>query len=400
MSENSTAPVNMNSALGEFTLKRYPEPPQHGQAVSLQAWDGSDLYTLETLHQWRAESALADGAKVFILNDSFGALSCALAAQDWCAQVANSSDSFLGQEACRRNAALLSQAHNAALNEKISYLSPFEPAGFQPDLVLIKIPKTLALLEDQLHRLRPQLSPQSQVLGLGMVKGIHTNTLKLFDKLLGETRTSLAKKKARLILPTLNRLNETLPTSPYPSRYTLENTDYPIVNHANVFSRASLDIGTRLFLQHLPRDCEGDIADLGCGNGVVGLIAAERNPKAKIHFFDESHMAIASAQDNFSASFAQRSGQYHTGNSLEGQASDSLEVVLNNPPFHQQNAIGDYLAWQMFTDAKRCLKHGGQLWVVGNRHLGYHVKLKKLFGNCQQVAQDRKFVVLKAVVTD
>lgn len=35
--------------------------------------------------------------------------------------------------------------------------------------------------------------------------------------------------------------------------------------------------------------------------------------------------------------------------------------------------------------------------MVGNRHLGYHVKLKRLFGNSELVAGDRKFVVLRAV---
>jgi 16S rRNA (guanine1207-N2)-methyltransferase len=38
-----------------------------------------------------------------------------------------------------------------------------------------------------------------------------------------------------------------------------------------------------------------------------------------------------------------------------------------------------------------------ELRVVGNRHLGYHLKLKKLFGNCETVAGNAKFVILKAV---
>jgi 16S rRNA (guanine1207-N2)-methyltransferase len=51
----------------------------------------------------------------------------------------------------------------------------------------------------------------------------------------------------------------------------------------------------------------------------------------------------------------------------------------------------------MFTGARRVLAPGGELWVVGNRHLGYHVKLRRLFGNCRLVASDPKFVVLRAV---
>jgi 16S rRNA (guanine1207-N2)-methyltransferase len=50
----------------------------------------------------------------------------------------------------------------------------------------------------------------------------------------------------------------------------------------------------------------------------------------------------------------------------------------------------------MFMEARRVLVEGGELRIVGNRHLGYHAKLKKLFGNCTTVAANKKFVVLSA----
>ena len=42
------------------------------------------------------------------------------------------------------------------------------------------------------------------------------------------------------------------------------------------------------------------------------------------------------------------------------------------------------------------IAHLGELHVVGNRHLAYHAKLKKLFGNCTTRAGNGKFVVLVA----
>jgi 16S rRNA (guanine1207-N2)-methyltransferase len=50
----------------------------------------------------------------------------------------------------------------------------------------------------------------------------------------------------------------------------------------------------------------------------------------------------------------------------------------------------------MFTGAHRALRPGGELWVVGNRHLGYHLKLRRLFGGCEVVAGHPKFVLLRA----
>ena len=63
---------------------------------------------------------------------------------------------------------------------------------------------------------------------------------------------------------------------------------------------------------------------------------------------------------------------------------------------HQQQVVGDFLAWRMFQQARNALVKGGQLWIVGNRHLGYHAKLKRLLRGVEQVAANPKFVVLKA----
>ncbi|WP_315981168.1 hypothetical protein [Aliamphritea spongicola] len=67
--------------------------------------------------------------------------------------------------------------------------------GAPADLVILKITKSLAQLEDQLHRIRPLLSENTRVLAAGMVKAIHTSTLDLFGKIIGPTHTSLAKKR-------------------------------------------------------------------------------------------------------------------------------------------------------------------------------------------------------------
>jgi 23S rRNA (guanine1835-N2)-methyltransferase len=74
----------------------------------------------------------------------------------------------------------------------------------------------------------------------------------------------------------------------------------------------------------------------------------------------------------------------------------SVDLVVTNPPFHREHTVGDQTAWQFFVDAHHALRPGGVLLVVGNRHLGYHVKVTRLFGEAEVVASDPKFVVLRA----
>lgn len=185
--------------------------------------------------------------------------------------------------------------------------------------------------------------------------------------------------------------------SPYPTRYSLETPAIELLNHANVFCREGLDIGTRAFLPHLPANLgDARVADLGCGNGVLAIVSALQNPQAQYTLVDESYMAVQSAAENWRAALGEREVLVRPGDGLADQEPQSLEVVLCNPPFHQQQVVGDFLAWRMFQQAREALVVGGALYIVGNRHLGYHTKLARLFRGVEQVATTPKFVILKA----
>ena len=373
----------LSSPQGAFALQRYPIR----QKETLRAWDAADEYLLQTI----AELQPAVSGPVLIMNDSFGALSCALAPFS----PLSISDSFIAHQGTLANLAL-----NQIAPEQVTLqdsLQPVAETGTTFDLVVIKITKSLAQLEDQLHRIRPFINAKTRIIAGGMAKGIHTSTLTLFETLIGPTHTSLARKKARLIFTEPNTDLQP-PANSYPKSYQLEGTSYQITNHANVFSREKLDIGTRFFIQNLPNDNGySHIVDLGCGNGIVGLIAAEKNPDATLHFVDESFMAVASAKENFQRQWPDRDADFRVTDCLQGLSPNSCDLILNNPPFHQQNTVGDFIAWQMFKESLNVLKPGGELWVIGNRHLGYHIKLKRLFGNCQTVCSNKKFVILKAI---
>ena len=381
---NTTELIDVQKTLllpqGEFELQRRPADRR------LQAWDAADELLLNHVHDARFLSA---DTRVLILNDAFGAVAVALAGPP----VFSWNDSWLAQQALRDN--LLANGYPAT---EVSTNEDLELPAAAVDCVLIKIPKALALLEHQLYALRPLLHHDSRIVAAGMARHIHSSTLELFETILGPTTTTRAVKKSRLVLVQRDHsLNEG--QSPYPDSFELEvDRSYRIVNHASLFSRDRLDPGSRLLLEHMPvADRYRRIVDLGCGNGVLGLIAAALNPAATLLFRDESHMAIASARENFRAAFAgERQAEFVVGDCLQGVDSESQDLVLLNPPFHQQHSAGDAVAWQMFKDARRVLVRGGELRIVGNRHLGYHAKLKKLFGNCSNVGVSKKFVVLSA----
>jgi 16S rRNA (guanine1207-N2)-methyltransferase len=365
-----------------FELKRYPTRLHD----ALQAWDAADELILRQL------AGNGETGRLLVVNDNWGALSTALAHR----RPLTLSDSYLAHAAIRQN---LRRNHMELAD--VTLLTSFDPLPDRIDMVVMKAPKSLALLEDQLHRIAPHLHDKTTFLAAAMTRHIHSSTLDLFAKIVGPTRTSLAEKKARLIFcapdPNLQR-----PPNPWPKTYLIPGHEV-VTNYAGVFAAERLDGGARLLLDHLPRRSGSQrIVDLGCGNGILGVRAALLNPKADITFVDESYRAVASAQATFRANLGpERKAQFVVGNGLfdiENGAPPvvGFDLVLNNPPFHEHHAISDVTAWQMSVEARDALRPGGELWVVGNRHLGYHAKLRRLFGICDIVASNAKFVVMRA----
>jgi len=368
---------------GTFELNRLPKRTLE----LLRAWDAADEYLLAYLSECQL---LSNDSRILIYNDSFGALAVAL---NQFKPIAIS-DSFLSQQSTKLNLST-----NELPEDSVQFINSLDSLSGTFDTVIIKAPKTLALLEDQLLRLHPHLTASTQVIVGGMIKTLPPSVWALLERLVGPTTTGLARKKARLIFATPD-LTLNIPLNRYPTFYQLEESDKVISNHANVFSRDKLDIGTRFFLQHLPVGLgNSDIIDLGCGNGLLGLIVAQKNPTATIHFIDESFMAVASAKDNFHRAFGEAGkATFCVGDGLSDIATASADLILCNPPFHQQNTVGDQIASSMIKESKRVLRAGGELLLIGNRHLNYHLNLNRLFGSHRVIAANNKFIILKATL--
>lgn len=364
---------------GDFQLTRGESGDR-----SLRAWDAADEYLLGHLF----DSGTSIAGPVLVVNDGFGALAVALS--NSAPEVVSWNDSFIAHQCLARNL----EQNQINVDAVHALSSAADPRGMF-DLVLIKIPKHNSLLEDQLHRLRPVLHERSTVIAGGMVRHIHTSTLKLFEQILGSTKTSLAKKKARLAFVEFN-VNGDPGENPWPLQWSHDGLQ--ISSRAGVFSARKLDIGTRLLLDNLDSVAgASEVVDLGCGNGVVGATFLAQNEQAQCLFVDESYAAVASAEATAHSSGIGRRARFEIAQGLdEVVSSDSVDLVLNNPPFHDNVALSSAVASQMFQASRQALRPGGTLVVVGNRHLGYHINMKRLFGNCQTVASNSKFVVLSA----
>lgn len=359
----------MDSTISKTHLIRYPQRKNE----LLLAWDAADDYLITVL----SEYSLA-GKRILILNDQFGALATQLLDHNLTVYT----DSYLSYRSIKIN------SHDCI--EPLLDLDQL--TGFY-DYVLIRAPKNLAFFEDLLSRLTNHLKPGALVFTGFMVKYFTASLYECLETYIGTINPGLAQKKARVVRTEF--IKEKV-NSLYPTLTKIDGFEHEFTNHSNLFCRDKLDIGTRFLLENMPKGNFETILDLGCANGILGIRAKQLFPNARISFSDESAMAIKSARVNFQKYFLDSvtDASFHLTNCFEEGNKNFFDLVLCNPPFHQGTTIGDYIAFQMFQDAKQSLRPGGIIRIVGNSHLGYQQKMKKIFGNCKVIATNKKFMIL------
>lgn len=127
---------HLDNGFRSLTLQRFPATDD---VNPLQAWEAADEYLLQQLDDTEIRGP------VLILNDAFGALSCVLAEH----KPYSIGDSYISELATRENLRL-----NGIDESSVKFLDSTADYPQQPGVVLIKVPKTLALLEQQLRALR------------------------------------------------------------------------------------------------------------------------------------------------------------------------------------------------------------------------------------------------------
>ena len=417
MSQLTEAKIRLKTALGSFRIKRLPAR----KSETLQAWDAADELLLNNLaaeHALALEEQVSNENRLLIINDQFGALTTSLnrhAPDSW-------NDSSISHLAAQLNYQENFKANSDGNGDKNSGDKASFNAMASTDsltgsyaIVLIKIPKTLSLLEQQLNSLSQHINSETVIIAAGMTKLIHSSTLALFEKYLGETTTSRATKKARLIFCKID--SKIIPAKTQPAheltttRYFADPLNTELISYANGFSRDRLDLGARAMMQAMDENTLPDaenIADLACGNGVLGLYALTAlgkdinkiDKQRCITFIDESYMAVAAAKENYQQVISDAAKHNIVPSFLVQDSIKKPEInydwIVCNPPFHIGTAMDTYIANRMFQQSFIALQRSGQLWVVANRHLKYENQIKKIFKNSTIVLSNKKFVVIVA----
>ena len=182
-------------------------------------------------------------------------------------------------------------------------------------------------------------------------------------------------------------------SKPAGCEFSYRGTALTFQTDAGVFSRGEVDTGTRLLLEALPEQMEGNILDLGCGWGVIGISIAKKWPETRVTMADVNIRALELSRENAKRNRVEVSCVESDGMAaLEGQVFDA---VVTNPPIR----AGKQVIYKMFADAAKSLNPGGALYLVIRKQQGAEScirYLQTIFDSVEKLDKSGGFWVLKA----
>jgi 16S rRNA (guanine1207-N2)-methyltransferase len=161
-----------------------------------------------------------------------------------------------------------------------------------------------------------------------------------------------------------------------------------------VFSSNRLDDGTRLLLSRFEVPTGAHVLDLGCGYGLIGLLAAQQGA-THVDMVDSNLLAIAAAQANLEL-YAIQNAQAFPSDVLEAVLDRHYTLVVTNPPFHVGHSV-DYQVTQAFIhQAWQVIEPGGQLLLVANKFIRYDLLMATFFTHVERLAETNRYQLLSA----
>ena len=181
-------------------------------------------------------------------------------------------------------------------------------------------------------------------------------------------------------------------SKPVPCAFPYRGYGLNFMTDAGVFSKGELDVGSRLLLDALPA-LTGDVLDLGCGWGAIGVAIARANKGARVVMADVNHRALGLAQENCARNGV--TAEVIESDGMSAVMGRRFDAVVTNPPIR----AGKQVIYKMFADAAASLTDEGALYLVIRKQQGAEscVKyLKTLYNEVEKLDKSAGFWVLKA----
>ena len=157
-----------------------------------------------------------------------------------------------------------------------------------------------------------------------------------------------------------------------------------------VFCKDRLDFGTRLLLENIDWDnVSGNILDVGCGYGPIGIIA-NKISKCSITMCDVNRRALHLAEMNCKNN---KVDAKIIESDCYSNITGTFDTIITNPPIR----AGKKIVYEIVFGAKNYLSDNGSLYLVIHKDQGAKSLIKDLEEeyNLEILEKDKGFFVIK-----
>ena len=177
---------------------------------------------------------------------------------------------------------------------------------------------------------------------------------------------------------------------------TIANENFKFYTDNGVFSKESVDFGTKTMLESFNTEKENaQVADIGCGYGVISIFLAKKYPTFKFTMVDVNNRVLELSRKNIELNKIENEVEVLESSSFDN-VKGNFDIVLTNPPIR----AGKKIVRKIMTDSYEHLNDQGELWVVIQKKQGM-ASCKKLleetFSMVEVVVKNKGYYILKAV---
>lgn len=159
-----------------------------------------------------------------------------------------------------------------------------------------------------------------------------------------------------------------------------------------MFSTGRIDDGSAHLAEAFTPELSGRVADLGAGWGYLSNRLLDVAPKVEtLDLFEANADALAAAKLNVTSAKA----EFHWAD-VPSLPKNNYDLVIMNPPFHQDRASDPDLGRRFIEASARILHKKGRLLMVANRHLAYENTLKSCFQRVEITTPSPAFKIIDA----
>lgn len=179
-------------------------------------------------------------------------------------------------------------------------------------------------------------------------------------------------------------------------RTVLRGNQYEFVTSRGVFSSKRVDKGTRILAESMVLPERGKLLDMGCGIGILGIVAARERPGLEVVMSDINQRAVEltrlNAKRNKVSNF-----KVHEGFLYEPLGNTLFDTIISNPPI---SAGMRKVVFPLVQGAKERLVQGGTLLLVIQSNKGGKMLARAMddtFGDHTVLTRKSGYRVLFAV---